>query len=367
VTYQFAREDVVFLTSPDGESALDEAAALALSKASLVGDVARLRARFSELAPALVETTLLRRKAREKLQGVDGWLFTDEALQQATPTLVARHRARRLAGRDVHDLTCSVGSELPELAKTCARVLGSDLDPVRLAMARYNLGRSDDLAGLRAVGLFRGDALFPGSRGCVLVADPARRSETGRTVDLQAFQPALPDLFDASAGRDLVVKCAPGLDFGKLPGLGFTGEVELVSLVGSVREAALWSVGLATAARRASVLGPDGLAWEITDEEPDHCAVRPAGEWIVDPDPAVVRAGLVRNYAHRHGLWQLDQRIAYLTGDALPPQGRVASRCSNSSRTARRSSARRSPRAAAGCWKSRSGAWTWTRTSGARS
>jgi hypothetical protein len=45
----------------------------------------------------------------------------------------------------------------------------------------------------------------------------------------------------------------------------------------------------------------------------------PIGEWIVDPDGAVVRAGLVRHYAARHGLGQLDPRIAYLTGDEPPP------------------------------------------------
>ena len=31
-----------------------------------------------------------------------------------------------------------------------------------------------------------------------------------------------------------------------------------------------------------------------------------------------MRAGLVRHYAARHGLWQLDPRIAYLTGDSVP-------------------------------------------------
>jgi hypothetical protein len=57
---------------------------------------------------------------------------------------------------------------------------------------------------------------------------------------------------------------------------------------------------------------------EITNAEPDDCAVAPAGRWIVDPDGAVVRAGLVRHYAARHGLWQLDTDIAYLSGEELP-------------------------------------------------
>ncbi|MGH3264450.1 MAG: THUMP-like domain-containing protein [Trebonia sp.] len=33
----------------------------------------------------------------------------------------------------------------------------------------------------------------------------------------------------------------------------------------------------------------------------------------------MVRAGLVRHYGARHGLWQLDPDIAYLSGDRLPP------------------------------------------------
>jgi hypothetical protein len=57
----------------------------------------------------------------------------------------------------------------------------------------------------------------------------------------------------------------------------------------------------------------------VTDAEPDDCAVREPGEWLVDPDGAVVRAGLVRQYAARHALGQLDPRIAYLTGEHPPP------------------------------------------------
>ena len=118
-------------------------------------------------------------------------------------------------------------------------------------------------------------------------------------------------------GRNLVVKSAPGIDFDAVTRLGFDGEIEVTSYRGSVREACLWSAGLAEPGvrRRASILDRDE---QITDAEPDDCPVRPAGRWIVDPDGAVVRAGLVRHYAARHGLWQLDPNIAYLSGDELP-------------------------------------------------
>ena len=145
---------------------------------------------------------------------------------------------------------------------------------------------------------------------------PVRRAGR-RRFDPRDYTPPLDRLLEAYRGRDLVVKCAPGIDFAELDRLGFSGEIEVTSLDGSVREACLWSSNLAEAGvtRRATILnGPE----QITDAEPDDCPVAPAGRWIIDPDGAVVRAGLVRHYAAKHGLWQLDPDIAYLSGDRLP-------------------------------------------------
>ena len=263
---------------------------------------------FGERAAVLVQTTVLRRRAAAKLSRVADWLFTDEALQQATAEPVSRHRARRLAGRRVHDATCSIGTELVALRDSADVVLGSDIDPVRLAMARHNVPDVD---------LCRADALHPVTRDAAILLDPARRSGGRRRFNPRDYTPALDAVLDVHRRRDVVVKCAPGIDFDALPGLGFAGEVEVTSLAGSVREACLWSPGLAVVGvtRRATMLDSGE---EITDAEPDDCDVAPAGRWIVDPDGAVVRAGLVRHYAARHGLWQLDRDIAYLSGDQLP-------------------------------------------------
>lgn len=282
-----------------------------LTAASRIADVAEIRRRHGDRAPALVETTLLRRRAIAKLPGAAGWLFTDEALQQATPAAVARHRAARLGGRAVHDVTCSVGADLAALRDHATVLLGSDLDPVRLAMARHNVPGAQ---------LCRADALRPVSRDTAVVADPARRTRGRRSVDPRGYAPPLDALLDRYRGADLAVKCAPGLDFDRLADLGFSGEVEVTSLDGDVREACLWSGGLAGEGvrRRATVLAGDRVVEHLTDRDPDDCGVAAAGRWIVDPDGAVVRAGLVRHYGARHGLWQLDPHIAYLSGDRLP-------------------------------------------------
>ncbi len=308
--YPFSLGDVAHLRSAAGGAALAEVSALPLT--DHIAAVARVRrVAGDEHAAAVLETVLLRRKAVSKLDS-DGWLFTADALQQASATPVARHRAARLAGLDVHDVTCSVGADLVEIARVARRALGSDLDPVRLEMARHN----GTAAGV-AFGLVRADALRPASRSGVVVADPARRDSAGRRAWKPAdFAPPLDELVEAYPGRALSVKCAPGLDFALTP---WADEVELVSLDGQVRESCLWR-GLGTGVtRRATVLRSDGTQWTVTDAEPDELPAREPGEWIVDPDGAVVRAGLVRHYAARHGLWQLDERIAYLTGDNRPP------------------------------------------------
>ncbi|MEV6324165.1 class I SAM-dependent methyltransferase [Nocardia sp. NPDC051787] len=321
--YHFSRDDVGYLGSPAGRTALAEVDRLALTPASLLKDLEQVRRAHGDQAAALVETVRLRRRAAAKLTAAGEWLFTDDALQQATPTAVARHRAARLAGRAVHDVTCSIGAELVELARVCPAVVGSDLDDVRLAIAAHNLGQcwfpvgESGASPARNVVLAKADALRPSTSDTVAIADPARRADGRRTHDPAKLQPPLPDLLTAYADRDLAVKCAPGLDFDRL---GWSGEIEVVSLDGAVREACLWSPGLTEPGitRRATVLSSTGAARTITDAEPDDIDERTPGEWIIDPDGAIVRAGLVRHYAAKHGLWQLDPRIAYLTGDTVP-------------------------------------------------
>ncbi|CAM05378.1 hypothetical protein A8924_6552 [Saccharopolyspora erythraea NRRL 2338] len=306
--YDFDLDDVAFLRSPEGAGAVAELSRLPLTASSRLADVAAARKLVGpRFAAAALETAVLRRKAGSKLDDAGGWLLTADALQQATASEVARHRAARLAGRDVHDVTCSIGADLHETAKVAARCVGSDLDPVRLEMARHNLAE--------AAAIVRADALRPVTRGTAVVADPARRDDAGRRRWNPAdLVPPLDELLAVYSGRDLVVKCAPGLDFEQVPQ---EAEVEVVSLAGQVREAALWLGGLAGGVRRrASVLSTGET---FTDAESDDCPVLEVGQWVVDPDGAVVRAGLVRHYAARHGLAQIDRRIAYLTGDTPPP------------------------------------------------
>ncbi|MDV8000534.1 THUMP-like domain-containing protein [Rhodococcus sp. IEGM 1408] len=320
-------EDLDFLQSDAGGDLLALAEGLDWSRARMVASTASVRRVDPVHAAAAIDVVTARLRASGRIRGAERMLLTDEAVQQATAWPVAALRAQRLAGRDVHDVTCSVGAELGELVRTAGRVVGSDLDPLRARMAAHNVP-----GALVCVA----DALAPPSRDAVLVADPARRSGGRRIHDPEQLSPPLSALLSVAAGRDHAIKCAPGLDTSLLD---HSGEVQLVSLDGSVREACLWSRGLSAGVRRrASVVrtgpagtpgpwGPgrlvaDGVAVhveEVTDADDDEVdAHGEADRFIVDPDGAIVRAGLVRHWARRHGLRQLDPRIAHLTGPRVP-------------------------------------------------
>lgn len=308
----FSVDEVAFLAANAGRVAA-LAPELELSKRTVFADRAVLEREFGDYARAVSVLIAARRGAVGKFP--DTWLTDADAAQQATPRAVADVRAARVAAAGatvVHDVTCSVGSEAPAFREVGLRWLGSDLDPARLAMARYNLGADAWLA--------RADALTPVSIAGVVVADPARRAAGRRITDPAKLQPPLPDLLAAHRGghgagpaAEIAVKCAPGVDYS-----GWEGLVSVVSVDGGVKEACLYTPGFGTG-REAVVLRGDRFAERVGSDEPDDVAVTPPRAFIVEPDGAVIRAGLVAHWAARHGLSMLDEHIAFTTGEAIPP------------------------------------------------
>lgn len=290
-----------------GSPLINDATTYQLTKKSLVQDLSQLRKAHGDHARALVELVQARRAGKLP----EDWLMDSESTQQATPPVVAAWRAEALKGAGVEvavDVTCSIGTELHALAEAGLRVLGGDLDQQRLRMARFNVPE---------VPVVRMDALRPAfafagaQKSGVVVADPARRNSSGRIAKLEDLQPPLPELMDCY--DNLVVKCAPGIDYSE-----FDGHVEVVSVDGGVKETCLYSPGILGRGRQAVVMGASSVKETVSSDEPETDRVGGVGRYIVDPDGAIVRAGLVRQYAARHGLWQLDPHIAYLTGDELP-------------------------------------------------
>jgi SAM-dependent methyltransferase len=305
------------LLSDEGRSVLDSLPPGPLGPDDALAVGTRLRRRFpAELVAAALAQHELRARAAARFTLAGEMWFTREGLEQASAEPLARHRAGRYAGFDrVADLCCGIGGDLCALAPGRDAV-AVDLDPVHPRMARENAR----VHGAGEVGAVRADVRdlrLP--RSLAVFVDPARRAG-GRRLAAPDSRPRLSwclGLGDRVAG--VGIKTAPGLPLGLVPP-GW--EVELLADRRELKEAVLWSPALATTARRATVFpGPSTL---VTRPGPPVRCAQP-GAFLLDPSPAVTRAGLVEELARDLGAWKLDPRIAFLSADEplATPFGRL--------------------------------------------
>ncbi|WP_199521177.1 class I SAM-dependent methyltransferase [Jiangella anatolica] len=267
-----------------------------------------------DLVAAALTQARLRARAADKFDPADAerMFFTVDGYEQATRVAVARHRASRLAatlgaGAAVADLCCGIGGDLVELARAGLTVTGVEADELTAAVAAANVAALE--VDARVV---HGDATTVDRAAyAAVVCDPARRGGRGRVFDPDAYRPPWSFVLSLLA-ETACVKVAPGLPHERIPA---GVEAEWVSERGEVKEAALWSGGLARdgVERRATLL-PSGAT--LTDRDDPGPSVRPLGGYLYEPDGAVIRAGLVTAAAALVGGGLLDPSIAYVTADA---------------------------------------------------
>lgn len=307
---------LAFLRCEEGARLLDELLSRDLEGTALLAELTRLRRDVSpDLAAALVEEALLRRRARVKFSRADAMFFTPEGLEQASAEVVSRYRARRYRMYDrAIEYGCGIGGDSIALAETLSLV-ALERDPVRLRMARENARVYGVEAGFHGM---CGDARRPPvGRPLPFWADPGRRPGGRRAFSIHRYEPRLPALLDAAAGAPGGVKLSPGVDYDELSAAvgARRCEVEVISVAGECREAVLWLDDLATCAHRATLLPGEHTLSGVPTR--GTIPVSPPGAYLYEPDGAVIRAHLVETLALRIGARKIDEEIAYLTSDAL--------------------------------------------------
>jgi hypothetical protein len=327
----------------------------------------RLRREYpADLVAAATAQHELRLAARAKFSRAADMLFTRSGYEQSSSEPIARYRAGRFGdARQVADLCCGIGGDLLALAPGRA-ALAVDRDAVHTRLALHNAAVYGEAENVRAVVADVRDLRLAGL-GAVFI-DPARRSGPGAASAgpgaasaragaasaragaasaragrasagagggspgaAQRFRAGLsePPLDWCFALADRVpavcVKAAPGLPLDVLPE-GW--EAEFIADGRDLKEAVLWSPALATAPpadsrgpRRATVMFGSGPRTLVACPG-DPVLVTEPGEYLLDPNPAVTRAGLVEDLARslggdgeRDSAAKIDPRIAFLTLD----------------------------------------------------
>jgi len=324
------------LLAPQGRELLARLAGEEVTPDRALGLSASLRAQYpADLVAAALTQQALRNAARAKFSQAAVMLFTRAGLEQASSELTARHSAARFAGaRLVADLCCGIGGNLIALATAGAQgVVGIDADRLTSVFARHNVAVGAPGAQVAVVcadvtklplGGF--DALFidparreggpraGGSRAGGFRQSEARAGE--RRLTAGHSRPPLAWCLRLAGTVDRVgIKAAPGISRDLVHG-GW--ETEFVAVGRDLKEALLWSPGLATAGvtSRATILpGGHSLTGGARPGERPRVPLAAPGAYLLDPSPAVTRAGLVAELAGPLGAWQIDPMIAFLSSD----------------------------------------------------
>jgi hypothetical protein len=312
--------DFVKLLSPEGQALLAEV--VLDTKLDVVKTVSRLRAAGHDAG--LVATVLTQAKLRSRGRAKFGefaasMFFTEDGLEQASRLQVAALHAGRFRGAGltrVADLGCGIGSESLAMAAIDLNVVAVELDEVTAACAAYNLAPFDNArvenADVTSIDLSGFEAQF---------FDPARRElGTGREKATRKFDPAQfsPNfdwILSEALKRPTGIKLGPGHPHESIPD---GCEAQWVSVNGDLVELTLWFGPLARAGvARSALLITDGASYELTSSEvaPAHAELREIGEYLFEPDNAVVRSHLIGVLASELSLGLIAPEIAYLTGD----------------------------------------------------
>jgi hypothetical protein len=302
------------LLSIQGQDALAAVHAAKPAETDFLPLYQRLSKHFpAKLTRAAIEQVLLRQRAQEKFSSAQRMYFTREALEQATPEPIALHRATRFSDFTLlFDLGCGIGGDTLTMAKT-KPVVAVDHEWIRVLLLKANaqaLGFENRVKPLCA-DLANFAWSFP--KGAAVFLDPSRRTDTRRSASVEDYQPPLRSMLTKLETLNAVaVKISPAVTWEEISTLDC--EIEFVSLKTKLKEATLWFRALKSVKRRATIL--PGSHTLTGAQEPDLDVVPPR-RYLYEPDPAVLRAKLVRTLGETLQASLIDPTIALLTSDRL--------------------------------------------------
>ncbi len=272
----------------------------------------------TQFEPAVVTTAISLHEARQravgKLPNAEQLWLTRVGLEQATAWEVAQHKAARFpVNEPVRDLCSGIGVDTAALLSR-GPVTAVDISEAMRLRCLWNNEIWNPDAQLEFV---VHDVQCHDLTGKLIHVDPDRR--VGRERAVKRLEQYVPNLgwmqstIQSAAGG--AIKLGPASNFmQKFPSC----EIELISLHGECREATVWFGSLAGEHSFRATHLPSG---ETISAEPlsAWCPVADdVQEYLCDPDPALVRSGLIDVIGELNNLHRMDREEEYFTGSTVP-------------------------------------------------
>jgi SAM-dependent methyltransferase len=318
---------ISWLQSPEGQAVIHAARGYTAPLTAIPA----LRKQFSEITPDLISQAFSQAQMQHRLEARWGQsaaelLLTEDGISQATRPVVAQYRAHFIArkfGTNAHvlDLTCGLGFDAREFARAGLQVTGVEIDSEIAEYARHNLKEFGVSVQCTDANAF----VIPSDVDVVFV-DPARRDpnaakdsmgNTKRIFDPSQWSPSWEKINEIATTHPVLAKVAPGIDKSDLA----DWDARWISSDGDLVECFLSSSGTGL---RAAVLIDSEKDLDIEVIGDSATATAPLGNYLVVPDPALIRASSLDAVASLCNGGLVNEHIAWLTSDDADAVSKLA-------------------------------------------
>lgn len=285
-----------------------------------VNQIALSKSLFENITPAELAGQITAKKKSEKK--LPSWFNTPNiyyppplSIEQTSSEITAQHKAKLAKGNLLIDLTGGFGVDSFFFSKVAKEVIHCEINDDLSEIARHNakLLKADNIIFKAVDGL----EYIKGSKQIfdTIYIDPARRAEKGKVFMLKDCTPDVISNLDLilSKSKRLIIKTAPLLDLtAGLKELGKVSEIHIISLKNECKEI-LWVIDndfVGETKFIATTLNEAVKTFSFLKSESDvsinYTQEVFEGDYLYEPDAALLKSGAFNLIAERYKLTKLD-------------------------------------------------------------
>jgi len=262
----------------------------------------------------LITLSKIRKRTASKISDAYKYLYSDKSSQQASSDSLCKYHGEKFRDFSViADLCCGAGMDLISIAPGKKQCYAVDKDEDTLLTAEYNCNQAD----LNNVSFVNSGAEFFDEDVQAVFIDPDRRTGQRRSINVEGMSPDWESILKIiNKYKNVAVKMSPAMDYRSLK-IEVPHTFEFISANNELKEILLCTGTLAeNGIRRKAVVLPKNfiLRSQFLNSE-TQTQLSALKEFVFEPDTAIIRAGLVSDYAGMNRLFFLDEHIALLTTD----------------------------------------------------
>lgn len=250
----------------------------------------------------------IRKNAQKRIKNAENFLFTTKGVEQSSSTSIAEYNASKFINKSiVADFCCGNGIDCLNIAQNVKKVYAIDLSEDALLCCRFNAQQMK----INNIEFLNQNVLDFDEQVEGIFIDPDRRPKNQRVIIGSEMSPSINEIKNIiNKYKHVVIKLSPAYPYLEEK-INISHTWEFVSENRTLKEVLLCTGDFATKnySRKSVILPNKQLLFNN-----NKISVTNISDYIYNPDPAIIRAGLVQDLGYLLDYTLINKHISILTG-----------------------------------------------------